>query len=83
MIYEKRGQIEGARKCYRAASKGKTVWVSQTKLAESLRRSGDYLEAAQAYETALSAKRSDVNTHIALAKLYEHRLHDLKDGLCL
>ena len=80
-IYEKRGQIEGARKCYRAASKGKTVWVSQTKLAESLRRSGDYLEAAQAYETALSAKRSDVNTHIALAKLYEHRLHDLKNAL--
>ena len=80
-IYEKRGQIEGARRCYRAASKGNTLWASQTRLAESLRKTGEYEQAAQAYETALHAKRSDVNTHIALAKLYEHRMKDLQSAL--
>jgi len=80
-IYEKRGQLEGARKCYRAASKGKTLWVSQTRLAETLRKTGDYVQAAQALENALCVKRSDINTHIALAKLYEHRIRDLKAAL--
>ena len=80
-IYEKRGQIEGARKCYRAASKGTTLWASQTSLAESLRKTGEYEQAAQAYENALCVKRSDIQVHIALAKLYEHRLKDLHAAL--
>ena len=80
-IYEKRGQIEGARKCYRAASKGNTLWASQTRLAESLRKTGEYEQAAKAYEEALYVRRSDVTAHIALAKLYEHRIHDLQAAL--
>lgn len=80
-IYEKRGQIEGARKCYRAASKGATVWMAQTSLAESLRRTGEFEQAAQAYENALCVKCSDIQVHIALAKLYEHRLKDLHAAL--
>lgn len=80
-IYERRGRIEGARKCYRAACSGKTAWISQISLAESLRKSGEYRQAAEAYEAALCTSRGDVKTHIALAKLYEHRIKDLHAAL--
>ena len=57
------------------------MWASQTSLAESLRNTGEYEQAAQAYENALCVKRSDIQVHIALAKLYEHRLKDLHAAL--
>lgn len=80
-IYERRGNAEYARKCYRASSKGSTVFISQTSLAENLRKAGEYQGAVRAYEAALRAKHGDLNTHIALAKLYEHRMKNLDAAL--
>lgn len=80
-IYDKRGQAEMARKCYRAARGGSLTAPSDRLLAESLRRSGLYAQSAAAYERALHTGSGDVRLHIALAKIYEHKTGDLPAAL--
>ncbi len=79
-INERRGRQEEARRCYRAAGERGMAFLSGTRLADMARRCGEYPEAAALYEGALRKKQSAA-VHIALAKLYEHRLKDLKRAL--
>ena len=79
-IHEKRGLCETAGKCYRAAGQRGMAFLSQTRMAEMARRQGRYDAAAEMYESALK-KRQSVQIHIALAKIYEHRLRDARRAL--
>ncbi len=74
-IHERRGMNEEACKCYRAAGQKGLQFLSRTRLAEIYRRQGRFSDAADEYEGALR-KRQSASVHIALAKIYEHRLRD-------
>ncbi len=74
-IHERRGLKEEAGKCYREAGRHGMAFLSQVRLAELARRQGQFSDAAALYESALK-KRQSVQVHIAVAKIYEHRLKD-------
>ncbi len=76
-VYERRGDDATARMCYRAADKGAVAVLAKGRLADNLRRARDYDGAAEVYQTMLNVDRpNSIAAHIALAKLYEHKLRD-------
>ncbi|MBR4503207.1 MAG: ribonuclease H-like domain-containing protein [Clostridia bacterium] len=79
-VHERRGMNEEARKCYRAAGQKGLAFLSRVRMAEIARREGKYTESAELYESALR-KRQSAEIHIALSKIYEHRLRDLPMAL--
>ncbi|MHC1786352.1 MAG: ribonuclease H-like domain-containing protein [Christensenellales bacterium] len=72
-VFEKRGDRERAKTCYRACSDAAIQDLAQLRLADLMRRGGEHQEAAQAYERLRLAGRGGARVYIALAKLYEHR----------
>ena len=79
-VHERRGMNEEARKCYRAAGQKGLAFLSRIRMAEIARREGNYSESAELYESALR-KRQSADVHIALSKIYEHRLRDLPKAM--
>lgn len=76
-VYERRGKIEGARMCYRAADKGAVSAMARARMADSFRREGDYAQAAGMYERMIHAHQGGNAPYIALAKIYEHKKRDI------
>lgn len=73
---EKRGETAQAVKCYRLCARGQTRAQAFYALALDKKRSGDTTAAIRLYETMLRRGDDPVAACEALAKLYEHRLHD-------
>ena len=76
-ILEKRGKAEGARMCYRAADRGTVSVLARGKMAESLRRAGEWDEAENIYRQMARDKQGGVMPLIALAKIREHKKRDI------
>lgn len=75
-VYERRGQQEKARMCYRAADAGSMSALSRQRLAENLRREACPQDAAKIYEKMIACRQGGAKPYIALSKLLEHRLRD-------
>ena len=73
-VFEKRGQQEKARMCYRAADAGSMSALSRARLADNLRREKQPQEAAALYEKMIASHQGGAKPYIALSKLLEHRL---------
>lgn len=75
-VYERRGRDDEARACYRAANKGAVSALARYRLAESYRKAGDWTNAREVLERMARSQQGGVETYVALAKVYEHRLRD-------
>ena len=73
-VYERRGQWQTARMCYRAADAGSMSQLSRERLADNLRRDRQPQEAAAIYEKMIASRQGGAKPYIALSKLLEHRL---------
>lgn len=73
-VYEKRGRLQTARMCYRAADAGSMSALSRERLADTLRRERRPEEAAAIYEKMIASRQGGAKPYIALCKLLEHRL---------
>lgn len=73
---EKCGEKQKAMKCYRLCAHGKTRLPAYQALAASERRRGNIDAAIRLYQTMLRRGDDPIDACEALAKLYEHRLHD-------
>lgn len=73
-VYEKRGRMQTARMCYRAADAGSMSQLSRERLADNLRREKRPEEAAAIYEKMIASRQGGARPYIALSKLLEHRL---------
>ena len=82
-VFEKRGQTETARRCYRAADRGTMSRLSRLTLADSLRRHREYGQAAEIYRRMIEQGQAGVYPYVALAKLLEHRLGRPEEALSL
>lgn len=80
-VYEKRGRMEGARMCYRAADQGAISAMARARMAETFRREGDWEEAARVYERMISARQGGIVPLIAMAKICEHRKRDIPKAI--
>ena len=78
---EKRGDTAKAVKCYRLCARGETRAEAFRALAQERRRAGDVTAAIRLYETMLRRGDDPVSACEALAKLYEHRLHNPAQAL--
>ena len=76
-VCERSGQLERARVCYRAADSGVMSALCRERLADALRHERSDAEAAAIYEKMIAARQGGAQPYIALAKLLEHRLHDV------
>ena len=76
-IYEKRGRIEGARQCWRAADQGAVSLMARTRMAESYRREGRIEEAEEMYRRMIASRQGGVGPMIAMAKICEHKKRDI------
>ncbi len=72
---------EEARKCYRLASGGVMRVQGQLRLAGSLRRAGDRVEAANIWLGMIVRREGGVVPYIELAKHYEHIQRDIPAAL--
>lgn len=76
-VYEKRGRLEGARMCYRAADQGTVSLLARARMADTFRRTGDYEAASQVYRRMISDRQGGAAPLIAMAKICEHRKRDI------
>lgn len=74
-VYEKRGEQERAKVCFRACGDRNVKAAAQMRLANILRREGSHQEAADAYEGLRLSDGGGARVYIALAKIYEHRFN--------
>ena len=77
-VYEKRGRIQTARACYRAADAGSMSALSRERLAYCLNREHEPQEAARIYEKMIAAHQGGAKPYIALCKILEHKLKDIQ-----
>ena len=82
-VFEKRGQAETARKCYRAADRGTMSRLSRLTLADSLRRQKEFEQAAEIYEKMIAQGQGGLFPYVERAKLLEHRLGRPEEALAL
>ncbi len=75
-VFEKRGEGERAKACFRLCTDASVSELAQLRLADLLRREGKAREAAEGYEGLRRGGRGGAKVYIALAKLYEHRFRD-------
>ncbi|MBE5783201.1 MAG: tetratricopeptide repeat protein [Clostridiales bacterium] len=80
-VYEKRGRMEGARMCYRAADRGAISAMARARMAETFRREGDYEEAAHVYERMIASRQGGIAPLVAMAKICEHRKRDIPKAI--
>lgn len=78
---EKRHMVEKARHCYYLSLSGATSAMSHHRLAISYRRTNELDDACRMFEKMIARKEGGIMPHIELAKLYEHRLHDIDKAL--
>lgn len=77
-VYEKRGHMQTARACYRAADAGSMSALSRERLAYCLTRDHEPQEAARIYEKMIAAHQGGAKPYIALCKILEHKTKDIR-----
>ncbi len=77
----KHGNRAAAVKCYRLSAGGERRAASFQALARIERQAGNSLRAARLYQAMLTRGEEPVQSAVALAKLYEHQLHDPEQAL--
>lgn len=82
-VYERRGLMQEARMCYRAADVGSVSVLARLRLAENYRKAGDWASSQEVYERMARSGQGGADTYVALAKVYEHRLRDFEGALRL
>lgn len=82
-VFEKRGQGERAKACYRECRDAGVSEVAQLRLSDLLKREGRAEEAAAGYECLRTSGRGGAKVYIALAKLYEHRFREPERALAI
>ncbi|MDR1569616.1 MAG: ribonuclease H-like domain-containing protein [Oscillospiraceae bacterium] len=81
---DRAGETERARQCYkRAAATAEASERARAALAESYRKSGEWLDARAVLEQMTFAGEGGVKPYVELAKLSEHRQHNAADALRL
>jgi uncharacterized protein YprB with RNaseH-like and TPR domain len=78
---EKQGETALARHCYHLCTGGSVKAQAQLNLGRSFLRLREVDEAMSAYQRMISSHEGGLIPYIELAKLYEHRLHDVKNAL--
>ena len=78
---EKQGETALARHCYHLCSGGSVKAQAQLHLGRSFVRLKEIDEAVSAYRRMISHREGGLIPYIELAKLYEHRLRDVKNAL--
>ena len=76
-VMEKRGKNENARMCYRAADQGSMSVLARGRMADSLRRDGDWDGAAEVYGRMIRDRQGGVQPLIAMAKIAEHKKRNI------
>lgn len=78
---EKRREHHKARHCYHLAANGDMRALSHEKLANSFKREKDLPSAKRLYEQMIHLKEGGILPYVELAKIHEHRLHDIDAAL--
>ena len=78
---EKQGETALARRCYHLCTGGSVKTQAQLNLGRSYIRARETDEAICAYQRMISGHEGGFIPYIELAKLYEHRKHDVKNAL--
>lgn len=78
---EKKGNVEGARRCYRLSAKGHLSAPAHSLLGQSYRRMQQVDEAIATYTLMAERGEGGPVPFIELAKLYEHRVKDISAAL--
>jgi uncharacterized protein YprB with RNaseH-like and TPR domain len=78
---EKQGETALARHCYHLCTEGSVKTQAQLSLGRSYLRLREVGEAMSAYQRMISCHEGGLIPYVELAKLYEHRLHDVKNAL--
>lgn len=76
-VYERRGKMEGARMCYRAADRGAVSAMARARMADCCRREGNWQEAARVYNRMIASRQGGIAPYIAMAKICEHKKRDI------
>ena len=66
-----------AKACYKACDQSVVAKMARLTLAEVYKKETNYIEASKVYETMLQSGQGNTAVYIALAKLYEHHLHNV------
>lgn len=75
-VFEKRGEGEQAKACFRLCRDSGVRDLAQLRLSDMLKREGHAQEAAEGYEQLRLAGRGGAKVYVSLAKLYEHRFRE-------
>ncbi len=78
---EKQGETALARHCYHLCLGGSVKVQAQLNLGRSFLRSREIGEAISAYQRMIACREGGLAPYIELAKLYEHKRHDVKNAL--
>ena len=78
---ERQGETALARHCYHLCTGGIVKAQAQLLLGRSYIRAKELDEAISAYQRMIAGREGGLEPYIELAKLYEHRRHDVKKAL--
>lgn len=78
---EKKGEQEQALRCYKLSSSNGMAYEAGLSMARIEKSRGEYGTAVKLYQSMLNQKPNSVEACEALAKLYEHKLHDIAGAL--
>ncbi len=80
-VVHRRGDVQKAKKCFRLSAREGFRKPAFRALAEQEKREGHADRALKLYTAMLSRGEDTVSVCVALAKLYEHQLKDLRQAL--
>ena len=82
-VFEKRGEKEQAKACFRLCGDNSVRDLAQIRLSDILKREGRMEAAAEGYERLRLSGRGGAKVYIELAKLYEHRFREPQRALAI
>ncbi len=78
---EKQGETDLARRCYHLCVGGSVKVQAQMNLGRSFLRAKELDQAVFSYRRMIDSREGGLLPYVELAKLYEHRLRDVKNAL--
>ncbi len=78
---EKQGEIDLARRCYHLCTGGSVKAQAQMNLGRSFLRAKEIDQAVLSYQRMIDGREGGLLPYVEMAKLYEHRLRDVKKAL--
>ena len=82
-VFEKRGEKERAKACFRLCRDSSVRELAELRMADIHRREGNIQAAAEGYERLSNSGCGGAKVYIALAKLYEHRFREPERALAI